>query len=86
MPGVERDQRQVLDGVADVGVDAPSQDTMAGRTCRLHTAPVHATRAHATGALGTLGDGVADSPGAGWCAPKCDPYVACPPTITQETP
>jgi len=47
-----------------VGVDPPSQDTMAGRTCRLHTAPVHATRAHATGALGTLGDGVADPPGA----------------------
>jgi len=64
MPGVERDQRQVLDGVAIVGVDPPSQDTMAGRTCRLHTAPVHATRAHATGALGTLGDGVADPPGA----------------------
>jgi len=34
MPGVERDQRQVLVGVAIVGVDPPSHDTMAGRIWR----------------------------------------------------
>jgi hypothetical protein len=34
MPGVERDQRQVLVGVAIVEVDPPSHDTVAGRTCR----------------------------------------------------
>ncbi len=34
MPGVERDQREVLGGVEIVGVNPPSHDAVAGRTCR----------------------------------------------------